>query len=434
MKQTMWKAGHEDSLFLKKITEKLIKASTVKHGQRIKAGENTTGFSLLLPGYSTEDYSSYPAFWVRDPAWIAESGLIPAEEIWGWILLIGKTMSTDKPRNLASGGVILPYSLADHVNMDGSPVYYPGTYASDETQGPPWGKYPPHCDQYWLVFTAYIYAQIVGNWQSFGYRVSTPLGKLPLWEVCELTHNAFPVDPETQLCIAHEDIEEHIVDWGYNDSVVKTGKLLFPSLLRLESALKLSKLFERFGDMDRAMKYKRQAATIGKAIVSTFYEEKQGGEGWLMSATGIGHRPDVWGTAFAIYRGFVDDNIVKKLAQSLLRGFRERTTVIEGQVRHIPEPDFWEISRTNKGFYQNGAYWGYPSGWYIYALTLIDEGAGRDMFSEFITHLRTTYRENLKSCFWECINPKLGHYKDAGYLTTVALPYVSLLAKGMLQV
>lgn len=106
---------------------------------------------------------------------------------------------------------------------------------------------------------------------------------------------------------------------------------------------------------------------------------------------------------------------------------------MQGQVRHIPEADFWEISQTNKGFYQNGAYWGYPTGWYIYALTLIDESAGRDMFSEFITHLRTTYREDLKSCLWECINPKLGHYKDAGYLTTVALPYVSLLAKGMLQ-
>ncbi len=93
----MWKASHEDSLFLKKITEKLIKASTVKPDQRIKAGENTTGFSLLLPGYSTEDYSSYPAFLVRDPAWIAESGLIPAEEICFqsllpiYVLLIEKT-------------------------------------------------------------------------------------------------------------------------------------------------------------------------------------------------------------------------------------------------------------------------------------------------------------------------------------------------------
>jgi len=56
----MWKASYEDSLFLKKITEKLIKASTVKPDQRIKVGENTTGFSLLLPGYSTEGYSSYP--------------------------------------------------------------------------------------------------------------------------------------------------------------------------------------------------------------------------------------------------------------------------------------------------------------------------------------------------------------------------------------
>jgi len=424
-----WKANSEDSQWLNEITQKLIDVSTVRPGQQIQTGKNITGRSLLTPGYNT-----YPAFWTRDPAWIAESGFISVEEIWGWITLMAETIQGCEPKNLASGGVILPYSLADHINMDGKPVYYPGTYASDETQGPPWGKYPPHDDQYCLTFSAYVYARLTNDWQSFSRDVQTPKGNLPLWQVCELTHNAFPVDLQTELCIADEDINEHIVDWGYNDTVTKTGKLLFPSLSRLESALKMEELFRKSGNTEKAKKYQEQSSKIRKSIVKTFYKEYRQGEGWLMSSTGLGYKPDVWGSAFAVYCGFVDNPIKKALSHSLLRGFREKTTVLEGQVRHIPTSDgFWEKSMAAEGTYQNGAYWGYPSGWYIYALTLVDESAAKQMFLDFIHYMRSSWNKDFKSCIWECINPEIGHYKGPGYMTTVALPYTTLKKKKLLK-
>jgi len=426
--------SREDALTLATMTQKLISASIIKPGQRIQRGENITGRALLAPGQNSLERAVYPAYWVRDPAWVAESGFIPAEEVWGWITLMSETMRGPKPWHLASGGGVLPYSLADHINIDGKPVYYPGTYASDETQGPPWGKYPPHDDQYWLTFAAYIYARMANDWHSFERPVPTPMGSIPLWQACELTHNAFPIDQATQLCIASDDPGEHIVDWGYNDSITKTGKLLFPSLLRLESALKLAELFERAGRAQKAAQYHRQGATIRKAIATTFYADSGNGEGWLMSATGLGRKPDVWGTALAVHRGFVDDQMARALARSLLRGYRERTTVLRGRVRHIPTTSgFWEKAQSQQGTYQNGAYWGYPTGWYVYALSLVEERAASEMFAEYLDDLRSTWRDDLISCAWECINPALSHYQNPGYLTTVALPYVALKGKGLLE-
>jgi len=428
-----WQVSQEGALTLATMTRKLIGASTIRPGQRIQRGENTTGRSLLAPGQNSLERAVYPAYWVRDPAWVAESGFIPAEEVWGWITLMSETMRGPEPWNLASGGVVLPYSLADHINIDGKPVYYPGTYASDETQGPPWGKYPPHDDQYWLTFTAYTYARMTDDWRSFERPVPTPMGSIPLWQACELAHNAFPIDPATQLCLASDDLNEHIVDWGYNDSITKTGKLLFPSVLRLESALKLAELFEGTGRAQKAAHYRQQGATIRKAITTTFYADSRNGEGWLMSATGLGHKPDVWCTALAVYRGFVDDQMARALARSLLRGYRERTAVLRGQVRHIPTTSgYWEKAQSQQGTYQNGAYWGYPTGWYVYALSLVDKRAASEMFTEYLDDLRATWRDDLSACAWECINPALSHYQNPGYLTTVALPYVGLKGKGLL--
>ncbi len=428
-----WKVTPSDAALLERMARRLVEASTIAAGQRISRGANTTGRALLAPGVNTPEVAIYPAFWIRDPAWIAETGLVPAEEVWGWLTLMTETMQGPEPRRLASGGVVLPYSIADHINVDGSPVYYPGTYAPDDTQGPPWGRYPPHDDQYWLVFTADAYVKLTGDIRALTRTVPTPMGGLPLWQVCALAHGAFPIEGETQLCVASGDLDEHIVDWGYNDSVTKTGRLLFPSLLRLESASTLRSWFERLDRPDTASVYRDQAVSLRRSISETFYREGSNGEGWLISATGVGDKPDVWGSAYALFSGAVPGDVALAIGRWLLRGYRERTTVQHGQVRHIPTTDgFWELAQAEPGRYQNGAFWGYPAGWYIYALSLVDGQAAGEMFGEYLGYLRATWNDDLRACAWECINPDLDHYQNPGYLATVAMPYAALKQKGLL--
>jgi hypothetical protein len=428
-----WKVSSADAAVLRRMTESLIDASTVRPGQVISSGQNITGRSLLTPGNNRPGMSTYPAFWVRDPGWVAESGMIPADDVWGWITLMVQTMQGHQGRHLSSGGVILPYSIADHINVDGRPVFYPGTYRSDDTQGPPFGMFPPHDDQYWLSLNIYAYAKSTQK-KAFIAPVSSPIGDLPLWQICELAHNAFPVDTRTQLCIAADDLHEHIVDWGYNDTISKTGKLMFPSLLRYESALKLSHLFADVDMREEALTYQQQASLLRRSIIETFYQENEAHEGWLFSATGIGHKPDVWGSAYAVYLGLLPEELSTATAKWLLRLYRTGDAVLHGQVRHLPcSAGDWEVAQCTSGTYQNGGYWGYPAGWYIYALSLIDDAAAEQMFTEFLNYQRDTWDEQLQSCAWECINPALNHYQNPGYLTTIALPYVTLRNKKLID-
>lgn len=431
---TQWRLSDDQSNWLRKSTLRLIEVATVLSGQVIATGTNTTGRSFLTPGNNLPGTTTYPAFWTRDPAWIAESGFIASKDVWGWVTLLAETMQGHEQRRLSSGGVILPYSLADHINVDGSPVYYPGTYRSDDTQGPPYGKYPPHDDQYWLTFNTYAYAKSTGDYDAITRPIATRCGELPLWQVCTLTHNAFPVDATSQLCLADSSLEEHIVDWGYNDAITKTGKLLFPSLLRYESALKLAHMLDRVGMQADAETNWQQAKTLRRSIIETFYTEDDRHFGWLMSATGKGFKPDIWGTAYAIYLNLLPDELADSAAAYLLHCYRAGTTVLHGQVRHIPTTSgYWEIAQCAPGTYQNGGYWGYPAGWYAAALSRVDADAAAQLISEYISYMRDTWDSALQACAWECINPEMNHYQNPGYLSTLAIPYVALKNKGLLS-
>ena len=428
-----WKVSARDSETLRLMVKKLYDCSTVLPNQVIASGVNTTGRALLTPGCNTLTQSTYPAFWIRDPAWLAGAGLTPSADIWGWISLMAQTMQGSDARYLNSGGIILPYSIPDHINMDGSPVFYPGTYASDDSQGPPFGCFPPHDDQYWMTLTAFAYAKSTNDPRVFSQKIPTPMGSIHLWQVCELTHNAFPVDQHTQLCVASEQINQHIVDWGYNDTITKTGKLLFPSLLRLESALKLAHLFDDIEMVDERETYLSQARILRRSIIEVFYAEDERHEGWLHSATGIGAFPDVWGSAYALYLDILPVELGISVAKSLLRGYLERTTVLHGQIRHIPlTSGHWESAQCPQGVYQNGGYWPYPVGWYVTALASVDESAAAQLFTEFLEYQTAHWDDTFKTGTWECINPALDHYQNPGYLASIGLPYVTLKNKGII--
>jgi hypothetical protein len=420
----------EEARRLRDMAMCLMRGSTLAPGAAIARGTNKTGHSLLLPGVNTAERSCYPAFWTRDPAWLAAGGLASFDEAWGWLQLLCKTMSGPQPRRLASGAELPPFSVADHVNLDGRPVYFPGTYDSGENQGgPQWGLLPPHDDQYWVTFTAHACRQLSGD-AAFGARLlATPLGEIPVWLACDLTHHAFAVEPSTGCCLVEPG--RHQVDWGYNDSIIKDGQVLFPSLLRSESALKLAELLDGCGQSGRASQMRGEAETLRRGIVATFLKETDG-ESWLLSATGVGRIPDVWGTAFAVHRRFFDAALTEKLARSLLLAYRDGESILQGQVSHVLRRDgAWPQAHSKPGTYQNGAYWGYATGWYVSALSQVDRQAARDLVVDYLAAMEQGWSDDGSKCAWECINPALDHYKNQGYLTTVALPYVVLQEAGL---
>jgi hypothetical protein len=105
---------------------------------------------------------------------------------------------------------------------------------------------------------------------------------------------------------------------------------------------------------------------------------------------------------------------------------------MEGQIRHVlttddyDESTAWERSLAAKNTYQNGAYWGTPTGWVCRTIARVDLPAARQLAREYTGYLqRTDFRvpgpENGGP--WECIHPPTGHRQNPVYMTTVTVPY-----------
>ena len=89
---------------------------------------------------------------------------------------------------------------------------------------------------------------------------------------------------------------------------------------------------------------------------------------------------DIWGSAFAIYIGFVDNQRRQRLLMFLRDRYQDY--VWHGQVRHLLRGEYWErLLKTKypikRDTYQNGAYWATASGWVLYALAQIDADLAR---------------------------------------------------------
>ena len=78
-----------------------------------------------------------------------------------------------------------------------------------------------------------------------------------------------------------------------------------------------------------------------------------------------------------------------------------------------------------KNTYQNGAYWGTPTGWICYAISKADFALAQKLANEYIDDLRKNdFRKGGNSgAPWECFHPS-GHRQNPVYMTTVTCPLI----------
>ena len=124
-----------------------------------------------------------------------------------------------------------------------------------------------------------------------------------------------------------------------------------------------------------------------------------------------------------------------KACRHLADAYKSGTLAYKGNIRHIiTTEDYttetaWQKSLVPKNQYQNGAYWGTPTGWVAFALAKVNSAYAQQLIKEYITHLRETdYRRGTSfGGPFECITTS--GTQGPVYLTTVACPYIVL--KGM---
>lgn len=396
-----------DEAALHEQARKVVASARLAPGQVSGKWRNATPYAVHVPGGNM----GYPAFWVRDAVMMLGADLVPANEIEGWIRLMASTLRTSE-WNVRPGVVVPAYAVPDHITFEGKACFYPGSYDTGTKQGGnPYGKYPPLDDHFYFLSAVYEHWKLTRDVRLFR-EVGLP--------VVEKVYAVAPSEAGTGLVTAGPVDTENAKDWGFCDTVSKSGKLLFPSVLKFRAARQLAELFEASGDAAKARLYRKQADALRRAIGRTFLRE----DGWLYSATGVGNQPDVWGSAFAVWAGAVDAKTAARVARTLVAAYRGGKVVKQGCVRHLPE-GVWERTGAKPGTYQNGGYWGTPSGWYIAAMYRVDPEAARQMAREFVEFVRTSPQ-------WEWFNPETGKNANPQYVATVALPYISLLEAGLI--
>ena len=367
---------------------------------------------LLLPSGDEKYYS----FWLRDCALMAESGLVPSQFLKKYIEIFATCGQNGSSTIYLDNGLeVPPYAMTDHVNYDGKPVFFPGTYKSGQNQGVgDYGFYPPFCDNFYYITMVCNYIKQSGNKDI----LNKVCNGITIEKGLELAFNCYNIDKESQLCVS--DALKPTVDWGFHDAVRKTGKLLMSSLLRYTASIALQELYK--DDKDKFEFYSSKAQKIKDSVMQTFYDENSG---WFYSSTGMGKQKDVWATAYAVYMGITKN---QKTLEVLYQAYINKTAVVDGYVRQILNTEnfshdsAWEVCCWPFNVYQNGGYWATPTGWYAYALYLYN--GKTEILQDFACH---TERFLSKGAPFEWINDTTTDFSGQFYGTSGVMPYVGAL-------
>lgn len=288
--------------------------------------------------YPPQVGGGYEAFWLRDYAYILEGGAwhIPKEE-----LLAAARVFLNAQR--ADGACV------DCVKYDGTPIYMPG-YGS-------MGENPVADGSPFTVAVAYL------TWKATGdaaLLASNTLDKLIQ------AMAAVPRNPATGLVFIDPAKTWDRCPYGFTDTVRKTGDCFFESLLDVEASTRLAEMLAAAGRARDAQRYSQQAATATEQSNTVFWDESLR---LYRAATVRCREGDVWGSAFAVWRGVAPSERADKIAACFKDNHAGLTQ--KGQLRHTPPGVYWELG-CGRDTYQNGAFWGTPVGWYAYTLNRVD--------------------------------------------------------------
>lgn len=409
--------SEEDFQFLKMLTEEIIDSSRIYPRQQVadQMGHNNTGGVLIKPG----GRGSYPAFWIRDYAMSLETGLIDKEEQKHMLILTATTQADQTW--ITKNGAMVPFgAIADHIRMDDNlPIYFPGTYSYEEQGTSEWGKAPPYGDQFFFIHMAYYYLISSGEISM----LEQDINGTPLMDRLEIAFNVPPSRMDNHLVTTTDAFRA--VDFGFRDVITITGDLCYPSILKYRASLELAELFEKMENSTKADKYREIAAKIKDAIPQFFMDER----GMLRASNGKGNQADVWSTSLAVYFEILSTSASEKTSRFLARAYENGHLAYKGNIRHILTIDdfndstAWELSLAPKNSYQNGAYWGTPTGWVCFAIAKTDRGLAQRLAKEYVDDLRRNdFRKGLEyGAPYECFHPS-GYQQNPLYMTSVSAP------------
>ncbi len=283
--------------------------------------------------YTPDGVGNYGALWTRD---------------FYYMLQIFDGFDQDKVKEAIQyliNGIREDGVAPDRRRVDGIPVYEAGG------MGKPVAL-PPLDNAAFLVSLVYLYSSNTADLQ-FAKTVLNSLDKV------------MRAIPRSEYGLVWNESGAPHSPYGFTDTVGKTGELLFCSLLDWKASRELIWISQQCRDTQKATYYLQRSKRV-ESNIGRLADPKTG---LFFAASHDCKQIDVWGNAFAVAIGFP---LHGKANEPIVRFFADRYDhVIEkGQVRHLVQGEYWErmLLPIEPGTYQNGGYWGTPSGWVLSAL------------------------------------------------------------------
>ncbi len=424
------KNAHEaDVQFLAELTKATLESARVypdqeavgEHEGKAFPVKNVLGFTAIRPA----GLKAYPAIWVQDFTMGYSSGFVAVDEGLAHLRLIASLQTSGPERSLPSGAVIPCNAIPDHINFDGSPVFYPGTYSSGPDQGgEPWGICPPLNNYFDFIWLAYMLWKDTGDAGLFHERIA---GRTVL-ERLDAAYAVPPADPQTGVVFT--TAQRRAVGFIFCDQTYMTGQLLMATLERYRAARQLAEIHATLGAPESVRRYHRNAELI-RAHVEEIFRSPDDRCGWLRAATGVSGQPFVWGTLYALYMDVLSPAVRKRALDQVLKDLETGQIMVEGALRHVPldrdasPTSAWEKSITPHNRYQNGAFWHTPTGWLIAVLDRDHPQKAKAVFADYMAHMRREDFRQGGSCSapWECIGWDGQAHQNPAFVPSVALPY-----------
>jgi hypothetical protein len=325
--------------------------------------------------------------------------------------------------------VVIPaHAIPDHINVDGEPVFFPGTYDPLANMNGDWGFRPPSNNQFDVIWLAHMLSRS-GDAKTL---LSREVGGRTVYERLKLAFAVPEIDPATQLVRTTE--VRRAVGFIFYDAIEMTGDLLMASLIRYRAALQLAWLATKMDQPEDAKHYTGIAQQIRSHVLPVFADTDGTHGGWLKASNGISGQSDVWGSIYAIYIGAVEGEARAALLRTITEALAKPGEIeFEGALRHVPlSGDFspttmWEKARPRKNTYMNGAYWHVPVGWLLTILQPEHPKVAQTIKRHWLGHLRTQQGK-----VWECIGWSGQADKNPSFGTSIALP-LGVLTRGELR-
>lgn len=390
MSKLAWLMSAEDEIFFTNFVQDVSNACrySAMSAELRQATPNQLPFDPVKPG----GLKSYPAVWIQDFTMIFSAGFLSPECGLDHLRLILQTQNGEQEWKLEKGATVPPYAIADHINFDGKPVFFPGTYSPSLDQGgEPWGVQPPLNNDFDVIWLTWMLVKRRPHGKAL---LQEMIGSLSVYD--RLRH-AFQVPTADEQGIVFTQAEKRSVGFIFCDSIYMTGKLLMPTVLRCRAARHMRDFATLLGKTEEAEFYAKEMTHPLTVIGKTFAHDS----GWLRSCTGISSQPDVFGTLYALYTGVLDKEYRTRALQAVLDGLSGGQIEQEGALRHVPlnysfsVNSAWERTNTKNNTYQNGAFWHMPAGWLAHILLGAQPKLARQFVTRYLTHMKEEdFRKN----------------------------------------